>query len=99
MIKSQTTYEWTLEDIDEHGDVISSDHSDTLDRFREYIGKAGYAVGLVRDVYTNIDIQGGYCTADHPDRQWAYFDEIGQFPEQFDGGAKVPIKYLKEARK
>jgi hypothetical protein len=96
MIKSQTTYEWTLEEIDEHDDVICSDFSDTLDRYREYIGKSGYAVGLVRDVYTNIDAG---INADHPDRQWAYFDENGQFPEQFDGGAKVPQKYLKEAIK
>lgn len=48
MSKQEVKYEWTNETIDEHGDVIDSDFSDTLEGLAETNGD----LGLVRNEAT-----------------------------------------------
>ena len=100
----KTSYEWTRETLStddpntprEEVDIIDSDFRNEseggLEDFRQYIGNPSYRVGLVRDIHDTRD-------GNLEDRTWAYFDNTGAFPDQFEDGTKVPQKYLKEARK
>jgi hypothetical protein len=87
----RTSYEWTLETLgnydgtpikgtpDEELDIIDSDFRDEtngLDDFRQYIGKIGFRVGLVRDTH---DTRDGYLV----DRTWAYFNPDGKLDTHF----------------
>jgi hypothetical protein len=90
-------YEWVTEevedtDLENEVDVISMIHYDTFRKAAERAedlraqGKQAM-VGLVRDVGNEID---GLT-----DRQWAYIED-GQLPEKFDGGARVPKRFMVE---
>lgn len=95
---SRTTYEWTLEYIDEHGDIIDADFDTKLadlikgQRYKEGEDFGGEVVrridiGLVRDYGNDED---GLI-----DRQHAYIKD-GAFPVKFDGGAAVPTRFALE---
>ena len=95
------SYEWTVEAVtaDEYGDVIDNDFRDT---YREAVKSAEsmgtqhpgseILIGLVRDRHNDID-------KDLEDRQWAYLDEDGKLPKEFDGGARVPVRYIREVER
>lgn len=88
-------YEWVIETIDEHEDIIDVDHANI---FAQANKKADLSraegktieVALVRDRINDVD-------EDLDDRQWAYLKD-GKLPERFDGGAAVPKKYAQEVR-
>lgn len=86
-------YEWDIEHVDEHGDVI--DHS-----FYDH------CPGLPLDDNLRLvlvcDEVRGYSnafddTADLVDRQWANV-ENGELPERFSHGRRVPAAYRRELR-
>lgn len=85
-------YEWLVEEVDEHGDIIDTYTWDTasamFDAMRESIA-AGlcYHFGIVRDTVRD--------DGELIDRQWAYA-ENGKLPDEFDGGAKVPKRMVTE---
>ncbi len=85
-------YEWVVEEWDDNENIINLNHSDdfasALRRFHELESEGiEVSIGLVRDRWTEAD--------GVEDRQWAYL-ENGVLPIEFDGGAKVPQKFLKE---
>lgn len=83
------TYEWTVEETDEHGDIIDTAAWDTArDAYAHLARRDGeLSLCLVRHVH---DDAGNLV-----DRQWAYLDG-GELPEKFDGGARVPKRYREE---
>jgi len=97
-MSTSTVYEWVIEDIDEHGDIVDVDHRDTRAEAEASIkGLPGrHDIGLTRDVFDEVD---GLV-----DRSWAYIQADGTLPEYFtdSGGGetrhKVPTRYRKEAK-
>jgi hypothetical protein len=90
-------YEWVIETVDAYGDIQSVWHND---KFKEAAATAAFLkadgeqrveVGLVRDDINDYD-------ENLEDRQWAYLED-GVLPAKFDGGAKVPKRYLAEVAK
>lgn len=91
-------YEWTIEEIDEHGDIVDNDFRD------DYASAASVAasmrlsgtkveIGLVRNSINDRD-------ENIEDRQWAYLKD-GKLPDRFQtsggrDGAKVPKKYFNQ---
>lgn len=84
--RSRVYYEWTAEREDEWGDIQDSNFADTLAALLPF-AKEGWALGLVRNV--------GCESEGVEDRQWAY-PKDGVLPERFDGGSKVPQRFLAE---
>lgn len=88
-------YEWVIEEVDEHGDIQSVNHADTFHKAIQVAAATQVPegwhvdVGLVRDRWTEED--------GVEDRQWAYLED-GKLPQEFDGGAMVPVKFLKQTR-
>ena len=79
-------YEWDIETVDEHGDIIDHHHADKLKEYPKDYTKSGGDLVLVRD--------------DNYGRSWAYVQR-GFLPEYFTnafGGntAKVPMRFHKE---
>jgi hypothetical protein len=97
MSKRSTVYEWVIEAIDEHGDIVDVDHRESRAEAEASIaGATGrHDIGLTRDVFDEVD---GLI-----DRTWAYLQPDGTLPEYFSesGGAetrhKVPTRFRKEA--
>lgn len=79
----RTTYEWCWRQVDEHGDVIELYHSDKL-REQPFDGLG--ELELIRDVGDEFE---GLV-----DRQYADFAD--SISTHFDGGAKVPQRFIKE---
>ena len=84
------TYEWKLELMDEHGDIVDALHfsenelQDALEAFiRHAPDHHAAAIALVRD--TGNDVDG------ITDRQHAYLMD-GTLPEAFEYGAKIPAR-------
>jgi hypothetical protein len=80
-------FEWLVEEIDEHGDIIEVHHLDSYAEARASAALVeGYttAIGLVRDRGNELD---GLL-----DRQWAYIED-GKLPERFSdsGGSEGPL--------
>lgn len=80
-------YEWTVEETDEVGDVISTAAYDTYAQAARACTTPTESIVLVR---TQISAFG-----DVIDRQWADI-ENNEFPVVFDGGARVPKCYYRE---
>ena len=90
-----TTYEWTAEGIDENGDVddihFASSYAEAVAaaaRLAEDYARAD--VGITRRVHD--------WTGELVSEQWAYVCD-GELETEFDGGAKVPAKFIAEFRK
>jgi hypothetical protein len=87
-------YEWTLEEINEDGDIIDSDFNDKLSNFNK-ANLDGKDLGLVRNEWSD---ENGLEY-----RYWAYVKN-GKLPETFEDGAghkisiKVPKKFHKELK-
>lgn len=92
-MSARTVYEWVVDEVDEHGDVVDVNGHDTAASALAAAKQPAVApavrleVGLARNVY-NVD-------GDLLDRQWAYL-EAGALPTEFDGGAKVPARFRQE---
>jgi len=96
-------YEWCVETIDaQHDDVEDLHHFDTFVEARTFLReklaelmhgevpfKHRYDLCLIRKQY-EVDDPGSMI-----DQQWAYVID-GALEAEFDGGAKVPKKYLNE---
>jgi hypothetical protein len=86
-------YEWVIEPVDQYGDIVESDHADS---FEDAMKRAAgwrqewkrVEVGLVREL--GDDVEG------LQDRQWAYIEDDGTLPAKFDGGARVPKRFMSE---
>ncbi len=85
-----TTYEWTYEVTDEHGDIVDQEFYDTL---AECMNAApqGADIALMRRVVGPND-DGD---ADQLERGYAYLED-GALPPRFDDGATVPQKYHRQ---
>lgn len=100
-ITTRINYEWAVESVDEHGDIFDVCHWDTraeAERWAQDVqpvrdGEHNRIV-LVRDAVEYVDGDEDGLV----DRQWAYLDENGDLPEEFDGGARVPKRFLKRRR-
>lgn len=85
-IQLTVSYEWTAEEVDQHGDIVDSDFADKLSDLAPYDGRQ---IGLVRNVENDAD---GVT-----DRTWAY--PAPDMPEYFENGLKVPARYAVEWRR
>lgn len=84
----ETKYEWTFESVDEFGDIVDSDFSESLSGFDKGQHQ-GEDLGLVRNEGDEINgLQ---------DRFFAYVKD-GKLPDHFDDhpNMKVPKRYHKE---
>lgn len=86
------SYEWDVETIGSHGDIIEHFFQDSYADCVEFASDAEEktAIVLVRDVHES---DGALV-----DRQWAYV-ESGKIPDEFSGGAKVPKRFRREVEK
>lgn len=87
-------YEWDVETVDDHGDVLDHDHDASLSALlhRHHDIGNGEQLALVRDVWRD--------DGELIDRSWAYA-ENGKLPDTFSGGetAKVPKRFHDEIAK
>jgi hypothetical protein len=97
MAALQVGYEWVVEDIDEHDDIIDTNAWDTPEEALKQ-----YAWPL-RDDAVRRDIcltrNAGNNEEGLQDRQWAYFyekDGRWHLPTAFDGGKLVPQEYHRQ---
>jgi hypothetical protein len=85
-------YEWIVEEVDAHGDIIDTSAFPTAAQALGYARHAPGAgwhweIGLTRNVGDDdVGLQ---------DRQWAYISE-GKLPTHFDGGASIPHRFRRE---
>jgi hypothetical protein len=94
-MKTSISYEWTLEEVDENGDIIDSNFAYRLSNFNK-ASLEGKDLGLVRNEGSEENGLKG--------RYWAYVRD-GKLPETFEDGAgnkisiKVPKKFHTELNK
>lgn len=84
-------YEWVVEMVDEHGDIMDPLFFDHIDeavfQFAAPLpdGVHHFDFGLKRDVGNNDDgLQ---------DRQYVYLTDEGKLPDTFEDGATVPQRF------
>lgn len=87
-MRSTIQYEWVAEPMDKYDDIIDPIFCDTYIDARKYKvadfdGCVKIEIGLVRNLGNDED---GLL-----DRQYAY-----SLDTEFDGGAKIPKRFLKE---
>ena len=83
-------YEWSIETIDDSGDIIDNDFDDTMaDLLRRHPLGSSERLVLVLSIGSILD--------GVEDRGWAYIAD-GKLPEFFDNGIKVPKRFHMEAR-
>lgn len=90
----RVTYEWVVEEVDEHGDIQDTDCWDTAAdalRAMQHSPEDGlhYEWGLVRDTWDAAD------PCDLVLRQWAYVTD-DSLPHTMDEGATVPKRFHAE---
>lgn len=94
-MRNTTTYEWTCEVIvddenPDYQDIVDSDFGDSLEEVQRRgesndIEGTICRYGLVKNVGNEDDgLQ---------ERTWAYVDENGKLPEEFENGDKVPKRF------
>lgn len=85
-MKSETYYEWVIEDLSEHGDI---ENTQAFDKFYEAFKRRGdrFALGLTLNVGNQLE---GVTF-----RDWAYIEK-GELPDCFEGGDKIPERFRKE---
>ena len=109
-MRTQVTYEWTLHEVDEHGDIVDHHFAEDLQWFLDRIGH-GYSHRLKEALAGSLtwqlelwrdrgnDEEGLVC------RSYGYYDAAEGLAKTFDlnatgdresGGPKVPAKYLKQ---
>lgn len=105
MTKQQTTYEWDIEVVDqETGDILEHHFSDKCPGIPS---EPNCHLVLVKNVFRPIDEELAarikkQFGPNHPipemdlhNREWAYV-ENGKLPAEFDGGSKVPVRFIRE---
>lgn len=80
------SYEWTVEETDEFGDVTDTAAYDSFAQARRAAGPRD-SICLVRHTFDSVQSLS--------DRQWAYL-ESGKLPRAFDGGAPIPSRFYRE---
>ena len=95
-----TSYEWAIEAIDGYGDILSVDHADT---YAEAAAKQRAAIAAPRDEQVDVEVCLVYNLWDDYDgdletRQWAYVVD-GVLPTLFDGGKRVPKRFIDQVAK
>ena len=87
-----TVYEWVIEAIDEHGDIVDVDHRDTRAEAEASIAGAPgrHDLGLTRDVFDEVD---GLI-----DRTWAYVQADGTLPTYFRDSGGGDTRHAVPAR-
>jgi len=97
LTRSRTAYEWGVELVidDEHDSLDDTLYFDSFAEAKQEAEKPreGYRneIVLIRD-----QVSEGRGVED---MQWAYLEEDGTLPEEFDGGSRVPKKFHQEAAK
>ncbi len=94
-MRNLITYEWDIEEVDEHNDIIDHDHQDVLTGYKRMtfadIDGKKFVLVLVRNEGNDTNgIQG---------RSWAYaFYNLKGWvlPLVTDTGEEIPHKYHKE---
>ena len=92
------TYEWDVEEVDLHEDIVDHHHCDDLKPLLDHFGSAittrtgTFRLVLVRDVGNDVD---GLI-----DRHWAYVRN-GELPQFFSDGLtdvrhRVPARFHRE---
>lgn len=93
-MRNKVHYEWDVETMDEHGDVLDHFHCDTaekaLDELDEATAQEPRQLVLVRDEGNEED---GITN-----RTWAYVKD-GQLPIYFQDENFVPVRFHKELQK
>ena len=95
----RTAYEWDLEIVSMEGEAI--DHI-FVDRLKDLQTHGEY--GVHETGHLGIDIEEGpfffwlvlVRSQEEGPREWAYLNSDGTFPEEFDGGSRVPKRFLQE---
>ena len=97
LTRSRTSYEWGVEFVidDEHEDI---DDTFYFDSFAEAKREAEKPCEGYRNVIVLIRDQGSEDRG-VVDRQWAYLEDDGTLPEEFDGGNRVPKRFHQEVAK
>ena len=97
LTRSRTSYEWGVELVidDEHEDIDAPLYFDSFAEAKQEAEKPreGYRneIVLIRD-------QGSEDRGVE-DRQWAYLEDDGTLPEEFDGGNRVPKRFHQDVAK
>jgi len=99
LTRSRTEYEWGVEFVidDEYEDIDYTLHFDSFAEAKQEAEepREGYRY---RHVIVLIRDQGSEDRG-VTDRQWAYLQEDGTLPEEFDGGNRVPKRFHQEVAK
>ena len=97
LTRSRTSYEWGVELVidDEHEDI---DDTFYFDSFAEAKREAEKPREGYRSVIVLIRDQGSEDRGVE-NRQWAYLEDDGTLPEEFDGGNRVPKRFHQEVAK
>ena len=78
MARFKVAYEWVCEVEDEHGDIIDCRFAETREQAESYKEPgAKNSIALVKHEYNDIDGEHG--------RGYAYLDENGNLPDEFEG--------------
>ena len=95
LMRSRTSYEWGVELVIDDEDIEDTFHFDSFAEAKQEAEKPreGY-----RSVIVLIREQGSEDRGVE-DRQWAYFEDDGTLPEEFDGGNRVPKRFHQEVAK
>mgnify|MGYP006919677575 CR=1 FL=1 len=101
----RTHYEWLVEEIDAHGDILDIHHADTFadvwawsQRYPPSGDVVRHDIGLTRRIYEYFDGECGGMI----DLEWAYLED-GVLPERFadSGGCEtvaVPKRFRQDVQ-
>ena len=87
-MRHEISYEWVIEELDEHGDITDCNHWDSLVQSSENrsILSGPFDIGLVFNKGNNDD---GLV-----EREYVYIDKSTLLlPPEFDNGRKVPSRF------
>lgn len=81
-MRTEVKYEWSIETVDEHGDIVDCDFSDTLAAFKDEWPVPNVELALLR--------REGSESQGETDRLWAYIKD-GKLPETFSDAWGAPV--------
>ena len=86
-MKNETVYQWVFEELDEHGDIIDPEFTDTL--------ITGYHdTDLSESRQLALVLMRGNDSDCEVERAYAYVDpNTMTLPDEFDDGRKVPSRF------
>jgi hypothetical protein len=97
LTRSRTAYEWGVE-------LVIDDESEDIDDtfYFDAFAEAKQEAEKPREGYRNVVVlirEQGSESLGVTDRQWAYLEEDGTLPEEFDGGSRIPKRFHQEVAK